>query len=50
MWWYYDNFKEHKALSIIMEKPLVERTIRLLKENGIEDIYISSNDDRFKVW
>lgn len=27
---------------------LVERTIRLLKENGIEDIAISSNDGRYK--
>lgn len=43
----YDNFKEHKALSIINREPLVKRTIRLLKENGIKTIFISSNDDRF---
>lgn len=47
---YYENFKEHKALSIINGERLVERTIRLLKENNIEDIYISSNDDRFKEY
>ena len=27
---YYENFKEHKALSIINGEPLVKRTIRLL--------------------
>ena len=47
---YYENFKEHKSLSIINGERLVERTIRLLKENGIEDYYISSNDDRFKEY
>lgn len=44
---YYENFKEHKALSVINGERLIERTIRLLKENNIENIYISSNDDRF---
>ena len=44
---YYDNFKEHKALSIINGERLIERTIRLLKENNINEYYISSNDDRF---
>lgn len=47
---YYENFKEHKSLSIINGERLVERTIRLLKENGIKDYYISSNDDRFKEY
>ena len=47
---YYENFKEHKSLSIINGEKLIERTIRLLKENGIEDYYISSNDDRFKEY
>ena len=47
---YYENFKEHKALTIINGERLVERTIRLLKENGIKDYYISSNDDRFKEY
>jgi choline kinase len=45
---YYENFKEHKALIKINGEPLVERTIRLLKENGIQDIYISSNQEEFK--
>lgn len=46
----YDNFKEHKALSMINGERLIERTIRLLKENGINEYYISSNDDRFKEY
>lgn len=46
----YDNFKEHKALSIINGERLVERTIRLLKENNINDIYISSNQEEFKEY
>lgn len=46
----YDNFKEHKALSIVNGERLIERTIRLLKENGINEYYISSNDDRFKEY
>lgn len=47
---YYENFKEHKSLSIINGERLVERTIRLLKENGINEYYISSNDDRFSQY
>ena len=47
---YYENFKEHKALSIINGERLIERTTRLLKENGINEYYISSNDDRFKEY
>lgn len=43
----YDNFKTPKQLSIVNGETLVERTIRLLKENGITDIFISSNDARF---
>jgi choline kinase len=46
----YNNFKEHKALTIINGESLIERTIRLLKENGIEDYYISSNDDNFNKY
>lgn len=44
---YYEKFKEHKALSEINNEPLVARTIRLLKENNIDDIYISSNEEIF---
>lgn len=43
----YDTFTTPKQLSVINGETLVERTIRLLKENGITDIYISSNDERF---
>lgn len=43
----YDNFKEHKALSIVNGEKLIERTIRLLKENNIEDISISANNNYF---
>lgn len=46
----YDFFKTPKQLSVVNGETLVERTIRLLKENGINDIYISSNDDRFKQY
>lgn len=43
----YDNFTIPKQLTEINGEKLVERTIRLLKENGINEIYISSNDPRF---
>lgn len=47
---YYDNFKEHKALSVINGEPLIERTIRLLKENNVKEIYISSNEEEFNKY
>ena len=37
----------YKPLSKINNEPLVARTIRLLRENGIEDIAISTNDERY---
>ena len=43
----YTNFKQPKALSVINGETLIERTIRLLKENGIDDICISSNNCLF---
>ena len=43
----YDHFKIPKQLSVVNGETLVGRTIRLLKENGITDISISSNDPRF---
>ena len=43
----YDIFKTPKQLTIINGEALVERTVRLLKENGITDIAISSDDERF---
>lgn len=44
---FYDTFETPKQLSIVNGETLVGRTIRLLKTNGITDIYISSNDTRF---
>lgn len=43
----YDTFNQPKQLSIINGETLAGRTVRLLKENGIQEIYISSNDSRF---
>lgn len=45
----YHDFKEHKALTKINGERLIQRTIRLLKENGVDfnDIFISSNDSEF---
>jgi choline kinase len=47
---HYDFFEQHKALSVINGETLVARTIRLLKENNIEEIYISSNEDGFSKY
>lgn len=46
----YKDFEKHKALSVIHGEVLVERTIRLLKENGIENWYISTNDEAFEKY
>ena len=43
----YDKFETPKQLSVVNGETLVSRTIRLLKENGIEDISISATDERF---
>ena len=43
----YDMWKKPKQLQVINGEVLVARTIRQLKENGIEDIVITSNDKRF---
>jgi len=43
----YSKFKTPRQLTIIKGERIVERTIRLLKENGIEDIAISSNSPLF---
>lgn len=43
----YNNFKHHKALTKINGERLVDRTIRLLKENGINDVYVSATDPNF---
>lgn len=43
----YKDFKTPKQLSVIKGERIVDRTIRLLKENGIKEIYISSNNPLF---
>lgn len=43
----YEKFKTPKHLSVINGERIVDRTIRLLKENGIEDIVITSNNPMF---
>lgn len=42
----YHDFKKHKALSKVRGEVLIERTIRLLEDNGAE-WYISTNDPAF---
>lgn len=44
----YDKWTEPKHLQLIHGEPIVARTIRLLRENDIENIAISSNDERFR--
>lgn len=41
------GFETPRQLCVINEEPLIQRTIRLLKENGIKDIIITSHDKRF---
>lgn len=45
----YKRFKIPKQLLVVNKEPLAVRTIRLLKEHGVneEDIYISSNNPMF---
>lgn len=43
----YKEFETPKHLSVVKGERLVDRTIRLLKENGITDISISSNNPIF---
>lgn len=44
----YERWETPKHLSMIHGEPLVARTIRLLRENGVEDINISSNNPVFE--
>ena len=46
----YTRFEKPKQLTEIDGEPLVARTIRLLREAGVEDIAISSNDARFEAF
>ncbi len=43
----YPKWESPRQLSKVNGEVLVERTIRLLKENGINDIAVSTNDERF---
>lgn len=43
----YQKWDSPRQLTPFMGEPIVARTIRLLRENGIEDIAISSNLDAF---
>lgn len=43
----YKDFEKHKALSFIRGEILIERTIKLLQQFGIEEWYISTNDPDF---
>lgn len=45
---HYDQWQQPKQLTFIKGEPIVHRTIRLLREAGIEDIAISTNDERFQ--
>lgn len=46
----YNDFQKHKALSVIHNEVLIERTIRLLKENNVDEWYISTNDEAFEKY
>lgn len=46
----YHNWPTPKQLVKINGERLVERTIRLLRENGVKDIAISSNDSQFSTF
>lgn len=43
----YDKWKTPRQLTKIRGEPVVSRTIRLLREAGVTDISISTNDERF---
>ena len=43
----YRNFETPKHLTVVKGEPNVARTIRLLKEAGVEDIAISTNQEGF---
>lgn len=44
----YVRWETPRQLLEIMGEPIIARTIRLLRENGIEDIAISSNNEVFE--
>ena len=44
----YEKWQTPKHLSVVKGEPIVARTIRLLRESGVEDIAISSNNEVFE--
>lgn len=44
----YKDWAEPRQLSFIGKERVIERTIRLLRENGVNDISISTNDSIFE--
>lgn len=46
----YTKWETPRQLIEVKGEPIVARTIRLLKENGVEAIFISSNDERFQAF
>lgn len=44
----YEKWDIPKSMTPIKGEPIVARTIRLLKENGVDDIAISSNSELFE--
>lgn len=45
---HYGGWETPRQMIPICGEPVVARTIRLLHDRGIDDIYISTNDDRFE--
>lgn len=44
----YNGWETPRQMTLIHDEPVVARTIRLLKEAGVDDIAISTNDIRFE--
>ena len=44
----YPQWDEPKQMLMFMGERIIERTLRLLRENGVEDIAISSNNPTFE--
>lgn len=47
---FYEHFEQPKALTVVHGETIIERTLRLLQDAGIdkEQTYISATDERFK--
>ena len=44
----YNGWETPRQMMLIHDEPVVARTIRLLKEAGVDDVCISTNDMRFE--